>query len=448
MTQSSGKVAAFAGHWLRVLGTAKDELLTLRNGFVLLICGLSTVLLSVVLFSGRVFHLPLNGDRYSILGTVVQTTGTFGAVALAMVFLTAQLGGAGRPSVIRELYRSKDVYVFFGYSAVTVIVGYAAMLTTGKFRPSWDDRVLDSVIILAVAALSLVLPALMSQIENLDQTSLAAKLASRIKIEAVIEYGRTDAYPVPGISTRDYGELPDARPVDPLRPLHELIMEAVEVQDRVLFGKLFRLLLAPVAKAHGLKWDYHAARRERSQKVGLITRLKSKEYNCEQKTDVAKVILNYSVKRARNLLHNTEWGELDVGRHAILAGISDLIRSLANVQDETSAIDLCLYATFHIEEVYRGVEPHGHVEPMNAFFDVAKLLFEADKKPEAELCARILGWASIHTKQLSPDRTSEMEAKLCKELKIVYGEAVQLAQKDPNWTPLTEDDKDPWKTNN
>jgi hypothetical protein len=413
---------------------------------VLLICGLSAVLLYLVLSGSIGFHNAIvDNEKYSLLGTVIQTTGTFAAVALAMVFLTAQLGGVGRPSVIRELYRSKDVYVFFGYSAATVLVGYVAMLTTGSLGAPWNDRVLDSVFILAGASLLLVLPALMSQIENLDQTRLAAKLASRIRVDEVIEYGRADAYPVPGISPQDYGKLPHARPSDPLRPLHELIKEAVYAQDRVLFGRLFRLLLTPVARAHGLKWDYHGLKRERSRKAGWITRLKSKEYNCEQKTDVAKVILNYSVKRSRNLLHNSEWGELDVGRHAILAGISNLIRSLARVKDGASTINLCLYAAFHIEETYRGVEPHGHIEPMNAFFDIGQLLFEVDEKPAAKLCARILGWVSVHTKQLSPDRASGMGTELCEELKIVYGEAVRLAQKDPNWTPIPEDDDDPWK---
>lgn len=431
-------LASFVGYGLRVLGTVKDALF--RNGIVLL----SVVLLYFVYFRGLGFHSPtIVGDaRYSLLGSVVQTTGTFGALALAMIFLTAQLGGVGRPSVIRELYRSNDVYILFGYSAATVLVGYIAMLTTGKMGPPWNDRVLDSVFILAGASLLLVLPAVRSQIENLDQIRLATKLASRIKVEAVIQYGLADAYPVPGISTQDYGELLQAQSVDPLRPLHDLITEAVKAQDRLLFGRLFGLLLSPVAKAHGLKWDSEGPRREQLKEVGWITRFKSKEYSCKQKRDVTTVILDYSVRRARNLLH--EWRELDVGRHAILGGLSDLIRSLARIRDDTTAIKLCLYATFHIEQSYCDVVPHGH-EPMGVFFDIAQLLFDVDKKPAAKLCARILGWVSVRTKQLSSDRVGEAETKLCDDLKTVYEEAIQSAEENRNWTPLTEDSNDPWK---
>lgn len=418
----------------------------IRGLIILLICGASAVGLALVLLGRVGFHNPNldDGQVYSLLGTVIQTTGTFGAVALAVVFLTAQLSGVGRPSVVRELYRSRDVYILFGFSAVTVLGGYAGMLTTGSLAAPWRDRVLDSVIVLAGASVLLVLPALMSQIENLDQTRLAAKLAARIRPKDIVDYGLADVRTVPGNKCVTY-ELVTVglRPrwVDPMRPLHELIMEAVSARDRVLFGKLFRYLVSPVAKVHGLKWDYHGDKTQQAKSAGWITKLRSKRYTLTEKTHVTLSILHYSVKRARNLL--TEWDGRDIGRHGVLTAIGDLVRCLARVTDSGTAIRICLFAVFHIERFYCDVQPYGRIEPMNGFFQSARLLMDTGKSTEAELCARILAWVSVHTGQFAPERSAGMKSLLGERLESVYEQAVNLALSDQTWTPATADD--PWR---
>jgi hypothetical protein len=416
-----------------------------RGSIILLICGASALGLALVLLGRAGFHNPNldDGQVYSLLGTVIQTTGTFGAVALAVVFLTAQLSGAGRPSVVRELYRSRDVYILFGYAAVTVLGGYAGMLTTGSLGAPWRDRVLDSVIVLACASVLLVLPALMSQIENLDQTRLAAKLAARIRPKDIVHYGLADVRPGPNKSVKYELVTVGLRPrwVDPLRPLHELIMEAVSARDRVLFGKLFRYLVSPVAKVHGLKWDYRGDKTQQAKAAGWITRLRSKRHTLTEKTHVTLSILHYSVKRARNLL--TEWEGRDIGRHGVLTGIGDLVRCLATAPDSAIAIRICLAAVFHIERFYCDIEPYGRIEPMNGFFETARLLMDSGKRTEAESCARILGWASVHTQQFAPERSAGMTSLLGEELERVYEQAANSAMSDPTWTPVMVDD--PWR---
>lgn len=406
----------------------------------------SLVLLALIIFKNIHLHNPQLDDAqiYTLVGTVVQTTGTFGAVALAVMFLTAQFSGSGRPSVVRELYRSRDVYVLFGYAAATVLSGYMAMVTTGQLMTPWRDRVVDIVMVFGGASVLLLLPALISQLENLDQITLASKLAIRITPPAIIEYGLTDVQALPDKKVEFHIATVGLRPrlVDPLRPLHELVMEAVNVRDRVLFGKLFRCLLAPIAKVHGIAWDTYGAsssphllptvpwRAIRASRVSLV-----------EKTHVTLAILHYSVKRARNLL--TEWERRDIGRHGILTGIGDLIKALAFVKDGATAIRICLYAVLHVETFYSDIRPYGRVEPMNAFFDAANLLYRAGKIEEANLCLAILGWVSINTQQLSAERSAGIESRLEEELRETYFNFKLTAQQDPDWIPMYVDD--PWR---
>src|SRR5215216_5805809 len=97
----------------------KEVVMRFRSFIIPTIVIASLVLLALIISKNIHLHNPQLDDAqiYTLVGTVVQTTGTFGAVALAVMFLTAQFSGSGRPSVVRELYRSRDVYVLFGYAA-------------------------------------------------------------------------------------------------------------------------------------------------------------------------------------------------------------------------------------------------------------------------------------------------------------------------------------------
>jgi hypothetical protein len=279
---------------------------------------------------------------------------------------------------------------------------------------------------------------LISQIENLDQTTLASKLAVRITPKAIIEYGLTDVQSLPNRKVQfqiiTVGLHP--RLVDPLRPLHELIIEAVNVRDRVLFGKLFRCLLAPIAKVHGVAWNTQG-----NPSGGFQNRrLRASGYSLIEKTHVTLAILHYGVKRARNLLK--EWERRDIGRHGILTGIGDLIGSLAAVKDGATAVRICLYAVFHIEKFYADIQPYGRVEPLNAFFEAAQILYDAGKVEEADMCISVLAWASANTQHLSGQRSAGVESQLNEELKQNYFNFSAIARQDRSWIPTATDD--PW----
>jgi hypothetical protein len=68
---------------------------------------------------------------------------------------------------------------------------------------------------------------------------------------------------------------------------------------------------------------------------------------------------------------------------------------------------------------------------------------ESGKNTEAELCARILGWVSVHTQQFTTQRSGGIKSLLGDELECVYEEGVNFATNDPAWTPMSEDD--PWR---
>jgi hypothetical protein len=423
-----------------------------RRLIVLIIIASSLIILLLVWLRVLSFYNPpIDSHSHShtdtLLATIIPTTATFGAVALAVVFLTAQLSAAaGRSSVLRELYRGSDIYILFTYLSVTLLIGYVALaIEVGPSNSVLGSMLINFVLVLASTSALLVLPTLMSQVENLDPIALAAKLSMRTKPRAIKDYGLTHVEFVSSQpnTVKYYLSTVGLRPrsIDPLRPLHELFMEAVKARDRVLFGKLFRYLLKLVAQVHGAYWDPKGNKVVNNSRFNQISRLRAKRYDLCEKIHMTLAILHYSVKRARNLL--TEWENRDIGRHGILTGVGDLIRSLAKVDNTNTAIRICLYATLHITGFYSNVEPYGRIEPLNAYFLAADELLAAGKKQEAELCIEILGWASTHTSQLSSGRSAGLEENLSENLRQLYLVSQENSENNQDWLPGGEED--PWR---
>jgi hypothetical protein len=395
----------------------------------------------------EIFGLKDDSHPYinTVLATLIPTTATFGIAALAIIFLTAQISAAnGKPSVLRELYRSNDIYVLFGFIILNVVGGYISfVLNTDLPVTILECKLLDSILVSAIATVLLILPTIMSQIENLDPVILASKLSSRIEPKEIKKYGLTDInisedgkevtkYQLITVGLRPHG-------IDPLRPMHEIIMDAVKARDRVLFGKLFRYLLQPIADFHSSFWDPTGV--EVFSKNNLNLAVNKSKYKLDEQLHLTLAIIHYAVKRARNLL--TEWGGLDIGRHGILTGIGDLIRSLARVEGTETAVRICLYATLHIEKFYSNVTPFGRVEPMNAYFQAAQELFDFGKSQEADFCITMLAWIATHTKQLSAPRSKGIEKVLSEELQDKYLATKNYFVSNPEEFPT--DNNDPWK---
>ena len=221
---------------------------------------LASLLTMVAIWRGKVaIYNPIgHGESHvdAVLATAIQTTSAVGGIALALFFITAQLS-ASKASVLRELYRSSEVYVLLSYFAGTLLLGYLAITSLPHPHDARAFKLVDTVLMLAFSSAVLIIPVLMLQIENLNPAVLAAKLADRIRPARIIDYGLTHVELLPDDPHRIQYRLitVSLRPkeIDPLRPLHEVLMEAVNTRDRVLFSKLFRHLLKPITHIHGTR---------------------------------------------------------------------------------------------------------------------------------------------------------------------------------------------------
>lgn len=407
----------------------------------LILTGSLVAIALIVTGAWQIFPLTHDSSPYisQVLGILLPTTATFGVAALAIVFLTAQvIAATGKPYVLRELYRASDIYILFTLLLITTIAGYVELvLNTNLIVTTAESRLTDCLLIISVATVLMILPAVISQIENLDPLVLAFKIINRLKPEHLLAYGLTE------VNINDTGEvsyklnLVSLRPAatDPLRPFHELLMESVKTRDRVLFGKLYRYLLRPIARSYGAHWDL-AGLEPRSIRTNAVMGFQSST----NAVHMTLALMHYSVKRARNLLG--EWHQLDIGRHGILTAIGDLIYSLSLIESTQIAIRICLYAVLHIELAYAVIAPFGRFEPMNSFFTAAEQLAQSGKDREAKLCIEVLAWTSVHTKQLSSERRVGI-TMLNAELLARYEANTALFEAEPDLLPGVPEE-DPW----
>lgn len=373
----------------------------------------------------------------AFLATAIQTSSGVGGIALALVFVTAQLGMAQR-SAIRELYRSVDVYALALCFVATLVLGYWC------FATHTPVRLADTVFVLACTTPVLIVPVLLLQLENLDRTVVAGKLALRITPKALRAYGLTDVHVPAGATPIGYrlrlvGTRTDE--LDPLRPIHEVIMDAVDARDRVLFGKLIFQLLQPVARVHGLSWDGRG--RRRTSPAGRARRwIGARRFSDADRVHVTLAIAHYCVKRARNLL--TEWEGRDIGRHGALTGLGDMVRSMAYVSGQDATAKICVYAILRIARLYRDVTPYGRVEPLSELFDAADWHWRQGRLDVAVLCTEVLAWVSAHGKQLSEERCASVRNTLPTALREAFDQARERCVSQKDWLPGRERD-DPWR---
>ncbi len=382
----------------------------------------------------------------SIVGVALGVTANLVAIALAVALLTAQLSSSGsRPSILTELYRSREIYFLFGCGTLTVITGYVTLaMGPEPIDPILYSKLSDLVLIFSLETIVLICPALMAQLENLDPIVLAAKLNNKLTPDAIKDYGLTKVVATASGTISYQINIVGLRPrgIDPLRPLHELLMEAVHQRDRVLFGKLFRYLLEPIAVVHGAYWD-ELGIRDPINAPGVLRRLRGRAYTAEDRVHVALALLHYAVKRARNLL--SEWEHRDIGRHGIITCIGDLICALAANRTEGPTVRIGLYATLHISRTYADVKPYGRIEPLTTYLMAASELEKAGKDADATLCMEVLGWVSVHCEHISGGRCLGLFESISKTLMMEFDEAQTRARADAGWLP-GRPSEDPWRS--
>ena len=401
------------------------------------------VLAGIPLLGWTIHNSTDPAQNAMVLATALQVTATLSGLSIALVFVSAQLSSsAGRHLVLRELYRGWEVYVLLGYSIATILTGYVALASAGNFHSA---GLMDATVVLAITSVLLIVPTLAQQIENLDPLNLAAKLVDRIGAKGMREYGLTEVFPASDASRlKSRLIMAGLRPadVDPLRPMHEVLMEAVNARDRVLFGKLFRHLLRPIAECYGTRWDVTATHLPMRPARRCVPRFRSLVNNDADRLHLTLGILHYSVKRARNL--RGEWDGRDIGRHGILTAIADLIVSLTERRETESALQLCIFAALHISAEYAEVQPYGRIEPLNAYFEAAQRLDRTGRAAESTLCLEVLAWITAHGSQLTDERSRMAFEKLDESLQQIYRAAKKQAISNPSWVPGLAID-DPWR---
>lgn len=420
----------------------------LRRALVATIVGLSAVVIFAI-WRGLIQIYDSTGHSEShmdaVVGGLVQTTSGVAAISLALIFLTAQLS-ASKSSVLRELYRGGDVYLLLAYVLATIITGYGLLVAIPGAAPSPSAlKLIDTVLVLAVTTVLLIAPVLMLQLENLDSVTLAAKLADNIKPGAIIAYGLTDVRTTASGVIEYRLNIVGLRPksVDPFRPIHEVLMTAVDARDRVLFGKLLRQLLRPIVRAYGAAWDAAGLQDAASLKPSVYRRLHATMFTPVERAHTALAILHYVVKRARNL--RTEWKELDIGRHGTITALGDLLMALAPVAQSGLAIRLALFAARQTAEYYADIKPFGRIEPFVHYFKAANMLHRAGKPHEANLCVDVLAWVAVHTLQLGESRIPDPAKALDAVLHVRFEISAKRARDDTDWRPGTLENHDPWQ---
>lgn len=419
-------------------------LIWLRRAVLLLI--LLTVLTGLVMVAGGklAFYDCSSREGLAVLATTVtQTSAAIGAIALALVFVTAQLSvGTPRPLAVRLLYRQPEIYLLVVNFIATILLGYSVLLRPLTMSCTWVNILL----ILGAAQVIGVLPLVLFQIENLDPVALGRKLAQSIRPKSIERYGLTRVV----MKKTEHGvyvcslNLVGLRPpqVDPLRPIHEVIMEAVRARDRVLLGKLLAFLLSRIAHVHGVAWRQTGGTNRRAAVADRFWLMGAARFSPPARLHCTLALLHYTVKRVRNLLF--EWEERDIGRHGALTAIADLIWSLSHSRRSEVAIEISLYAVLRISEEYRNVVPYGRVEPLNLYFAVGNRLLRVGYGDAARLCASILAWAATRTAQLNKTRMGSEKKTLAEELKKSYNTARRVSARHPGWLPGKRSE-DPWR---
>jgi hypothetical protein len=364
-----------------------------------------------------------------------------------LIFITAQLS-VTKYSVVQQIYKGGEIYTLLGFFTAALVAGYLALFILPSLNPPSvgpidDLRLVDTEFVLCLTSVLLVGPVLALQLENLNPLTLALKLADEINPHVVISYGLTEVdvsadnatvlhYRLITVGLRPSG-------VDPLRPVHEIVMETVRAQDRVLLAKLFRCVFKRVADVHGVRWNITGPLQQPGRRTiqGLLLPF---NYS-KERAHVSLFLLHYLVKRARNL--RQEWDMRDIGRHGALTVLSDVLTVLAPVSAAEPTIQMTIYASLHICEYYREIPPFGRIEPLTSYFQNANQLLEQGKVDQALLCAQILGWISVRTRQLEMRRLSG-SYELEPELKKAFTKAKLSAKRSVSWYPGREED-DPWR---
>ncbi len=420
--------------------------------FRLVLVGSATLLIAVLV--GRVHLFTPAGTSVEtltvacyLLSSLVQGLSAILAVTITVLFLAALIYARERYArILAELYRDGTTLVVLGIYTAAIALGAISLSRVSLIVSTSAFLVLDVNLVAALAALALLVPLVLGQLEHINPYLLAAKLAKRITIRRVLEYRLSDVWRDPQSTKVNYVlhvfGYQHGRD-DPLAPFHEVVLWAVQNRDRVAMSSLIRLLLrvaadalavpyAPVVKPTTLK-----GAQVRRRLHLLVYRPRSEE----QCVAVALFVLTYVVRRAQRL--REEWGHLDIVRQQYILNILDLIRAAIWRPQGAVVAEVCLYASMHICLAYRMVLRYGEEEALRHYFILATELDAAGDPTLTLLCCEIIGLLAEQTRQIPEDLLRELEDALPDPLRAQY-EAARRSATDPEWLPGTPG-RDPWR---
>lgn len=415
---------------------------------------MSTLLVSTLaggaIISGhlRVFVVPESAVQAmqlgsSFVGTLVQSVAGAMGIAIAVLFVTAQIGSQPRRArTLRELYRSGELATTLGFFLTTLVIGVAALIRMDALIIARDTRLIDLTVVFALASFLLIVPLVLLQLENMDPVLLGTKLVRRVTPRSIGAFGlvviEAEGHPPfePRYWLQRHGMGHGSR--DPLGPMHELVMQAVGEDDRVLLSHLTRLL---------------ADRSAALLKVRLFPLERISLNTPPDRTPIGSArdypnllattlhILHYMVRRAANLTR--EWADRDVARHPFILDIEDLAGSISDRKSSEQLIQLCLFAILHISLAYADVKPHG-AEPLRRLPLLAHLLNSRGKTSEAQLTGTLGAVIMTRTRQLATDRAPDFQQQLPGPAQLAFDDATAQLKESPRWLPAAEP-ADPWR---
>jgi hypothetical protein len=383
-----------------------------------------------------------------ILSTIVATTGAIAGISIAMVFITLQTSA-------RRQYARTLITLYSTPSTIVVVVSFIATILTGIYQlvrlalivKSHDYRSVDIEVALGMFSMVFLVPLLMSQVENINPYLLAEKLCHSITPRSIRRYGLVSVSKSTGASGFRYALLTFGlyHPShDPLGPIHEIIMGAVESKDRLQLTRLIRILLKRIAHYCGVLYTRTAQDPHDSAGKGLVNRaymILMRPARGVTQVLITLHLLHYVVRRSHNL--RKEWGDLDNVRQHFVVNLTGLIRSLNNRHGSECCIDLCLFAILHICLGYADVPRFGRIEALADLFLVASELIEKGKPQQARLAVKILAFLVRNTQQLPRQYRIQSLRQLSIELRSEYARSISVIRASSKWRP-GDRTVDPW----
>jgi hypothetical protein len=349
----------------------------------------------------------LSNDWPERVSGMYQIVATFVALGVATGFVTAQLAVGGGTQRLYALTRQPLLISFAVLSPIAILLSLGLTMVDDSHL---SENAAWSLVALSFVAgfwiIGTVVPIWMLQVELLHPEGVAREVVRRLTPRNVREYGLTRVDIRGGVLSASIS-LYSVRPrgADPLRPFHEVLMQAVHERDRVLVGRIVRVLLDRVAYVHGTTLASSADRRRFPDKLRRFMRryVRGYVYTESDRLHVTLMVCHYLVKRSRLLVR--EWDGRDTARHGIVSGLCDLAAELGEDERNVRSVEVVLWSLAHVTDAFKDVDPQGPVEPLVSLFALpGRLSATAPLIGSAELAVWLLMWARENTCQLEPER--------------------------------------------